>query len=79
MKIYQASHQPFTYRIKVGGRLDESWSDWFSSLTIAVESVGDRITTTTLTGSVSDQAALHGLLARIRDLGLLLLLVERLD
>jgi hypothetical protein len=55
------------YRIEVQGRLDESWTSWFDDMTI-----------TTLSGVVADQAALHGLLARIRDLGLPLLSVQRL-
>lgn len=62
------------YRIKVKGVLDESWSDWFDALTII-----DQKKETLLTGQVQDQAALHGLLARIRDLGLPLLLVEQIN
>jgi hypothetical protein len=60
------------YRIKIKGHLDSSWSEWFEGLTIANES--DE--TTVLTGIVADQPALHGLLAKVRDLGLQLLLVE---
>ena len=65
--------QPATYRIKVQGRLDEGWSDWFSGMTVAVECREDGPTITTLIGIVPDQAALHGLLNRIRDLSLPLL------
>jgi hypothetical protein len=79
MSSCQKPYQPARYRIKVSGRLDESWSDWLGSMTVAVERAGGNTAITTLTGSVSDQAALHGLLARIRDLGLLLLQLERLD
>jgi len=68
-------NQPAAYRIKVQGGLSQDWSDWFDGLSITVEhpSVGQGITT--LTGTIIDQVALHGLLARIRDLGLPLLLV----
>jgi hypothetical protein len=63
------------YRIRVKGHLDSSWSEWFEGLTIANEVNG----TTALTGTVADQAALHGLIAKVRDLGLPLLLVERVE
>lgn len=68
-------NQPTIYRIKVQGGLSQDWSDWFDGLSISVErtEVGQSITT--LTGTIIDQVALHGLLARIRDLGLPLLLV----
>ena len=69
--------QPATYQIKVQGRLDEDWSDWFSGMTVTVECQEDGPTITTLTGIVPDQAALHGLLNRIRDLNLPLLDVRR--
>jgi hypothetical protein len=68
---------PATYRIEVEGRLDASWSVWFDDMTLTAERGEDGITITTLTGTVVDQPALHGLLARIRDLGLSLVLVER--
>ncbi len=61
------------YRITVEGALDDSWSAWFDGLAIAHDADGN----TTLAGAVRDQAALHGLLARVRDLGLTLLAVER--
>ena len=64
-----------TYEIRVAGRLDLRWSDWFDGLTIS--HVGDE--ETQLTGSVADQAALHGVLHKIRDLGLPLLAVQRID
>jgi hypothetical protein len=64
-----------TYQIKLKGHLEESWADWFDGLTFTHESDG----TTTLTGEVVDQAALHGLLKKIRDLGLPLLSVNHLD
>jgi hypothetical protein len=65
--------QPATYRICVQGRLDPQWSDWFDGFTIVAEP-GDR---TVLTGRVADQPALYGILAKIRNLTLPLLLVER--
>ena len=63
------------YRIRVAGRLDERWSSWFGDLALTVDEDG----TTGLTGVVPDQAALHGLLGRVRDLGLPLLSVLRVD
>lgn len=63
--------QPAAYRITVQGELDEDWSDWLNDLTIHVQ--GGM---TTLYGTVSDQPALHGLLVKIRDLGLPLISVE---
>jgi hypothetical protein len=72
-------HQPANYQIKVRGRLDKSWSDWFDDMTITVESDDDHMVITTLTGTIVDQAALHGILSRIRDLGLPLLLVRYLE
>ena len=62
------------YRIKLKGHLDPKWSDWFEDMAISTE--GDK---TILTGSLADQAALHGLLIRIRDLNLTLLSVERIE
>jgi hypothetical protein len=63
------------YRIKVQGHLDSSWSGWFDGLTLANE----ENETTTLTGQIADQAALHGLIGKVRNLGLPLLLVERVE
>jgi hypothetical protein len=59
------------YQIRVRGHLDIRWSDWFDGF-VFVSDDGDTI----LTGTVVDQAALHGILAKIRDLGLSILLVE---
>lgn len=72
-------HQPAIYEIKVRGRLDKSWSAWFDDMTITVKSDDDHMVITTLTGTIVDQAALHGILSRIRDLGLPLLLVRYLE
>lgn len=62
------------YRIKIKGRLDPKWSDWFAGMKITYKE-----NTTLLTGPVTDQSALHGLLNRIRDLNLPLLLVEYIE
>ncbi len=70
--------RPGTYEIKVPGRLDESWEEWFEGMEITVES-GDGPTITTLTGTVADEAALQGLLDRLFSLGLRLLSVVRLQ
>jgi hypothetical protein len=72
-------NQAATYRIKVRGRLEDRWSSRFDDMAITVESDEEGSAVTTLTGEVADQAALHGLLARIRDLGLPLLLVQRIE
>ncbi len=61
------------YEIRVKGNLDQKWSSWFDGFTITPQAKD----ATELTGPVADQAALHGLLARIRDLGLPLLSVQR--
>jgi hypothetical protein len=64
--------KPGIHQIRVKGVLDEEWSDWFDGLTVTWQD--DE---TLLTGPVRDQAALHGLLAKVRDLGLPLLSVKR--
>lgn len=69
--------QQATYEIQVQGRLDAIWSDWFDGVTIMVETGDGAPATTTLTGPVTDQAALHGLLQKLYTLGLPLLLVKR--
>jgi len=61
------------YRIKVKGHLDRRWTEWFGGLTITLEDNGETL----LTGQVADQAALHGLLRKVRDLGLPLISVTR--
>ena len=67
--------EPAIYQIRVKGHLDRKWSDWFDGFTIAPQDNDDTL----LTGPVADQSALHGLLAKIRDLGLLLLSVKRVE
>jgi hypothetical protein len=63
------------YRIVVQGHLDPNWSDWFGQMRITY----DEPDCTVLTGSVTDQAALHGILLRIRDLNLTLIAVNRVQ
>jgi hypothetical protein len=63
------------YEIRVRGVLDGGWSAWFDGLRVTSDEHGQ----TTIAGPVADQAALHGLLAKIRDLGLELLEVRRTD
>jgi hypothetical protein len=65
--------EPAIYQIRVNGHLDRKWSDWFDGFAIAAQANDETL----LTGSVADQAALHGLLRKIGDLGLPLLSVKR--
>jgi hypothetical protein len=68
-----ARDEPGLYEIRIRGHLDDRWADWFGGLTIALDGNGDSL----LTGLVSDQAALFGLLKKVRDLGVPLLSVNR--
>jgi hypothetical protein len=68
--------RPIPYQIKVRGRLDESWSDWLEGMAITFDRDSDGSDLTILTGQVVDQAALHGVLNRIRDLNAHLLSVH---
>ena len=70
-----ASPDAGSYAIRLSGQLDARWAAWFDGLT--VQTPGDG--TTVISGPIADQAALHGVLQRVRDLGLPLLSVERLD
>jgi hypothetical protein len=63
--------KPTVYKIRIKGHLDPEWSDWFEGLTVTLEEDGETL----LTGPVIDQAALHGLLKKVRDLGMPLLSV----
>jgi hypothetical protein len=63
------------YEIRVNGVLDDRWSAWFDGLQVTSDQRGQ----TSIAGPVTDQAALHGLLAKVRDLGLELLEVRRTD
>ena len=58
--------QPVVYQIRVRGHLGSQWTDWFGGLAVTLEDNGDTL----LTGPVVDQAALHGLLKKVRDLGM---------
>ena len=65
--------QPLVYQIRIKGHLGRKWADWFEGLTITALDNGETL----LTGPVVDQAALHGLLRKVRDLGMPLLSVTR--
>jgi hypothetical protein len=67
--------KPTVYQIRIKGHLSSQWSDWFEGLTITLEDNGDTL----LTGPVVDQAALHGLLKKVRDLGMPLVSVCPLE
>jgi hypothetical protein len=64
-----------SYEIRLTGHLDAHWTAWFDGMTVSRQSDG----TTVISGPVADQAALHGLLQRVRDLGLPLVSVERVE
>ena len=65
--------EPMIYQIRIKGHLGPQWADWFGGLTITLEEGGETLGT----GPVADQAALHGLLRKVRDLGLPLISVTR--
>ena len=65
---------PTTYQVRITGRLGPDWADWFEGLAVTADG-GDTL----ITGPVADQAALHGLLRRVRDLGLPLVSVTPID
>jgi hypothetical protein len=67
--------QPMNYQIRIKGHLGHQWTDWFEGLTISLEDNGETL----LTGPVVDQSALHGLLKKVRDLGMPLLSVNRVE
>ena len=66
-------HTPTFYEIRIQGHIGDSWSSWFAGLSLHREENGDTV----LRGAIVDQAALHGILMRIRDLGLPLVSVNR--
>ena len=68
------SHQPVVYEIRVAGHLPSQWSDWFEGLAVTLEPGG----TTLLSGPLVDQAALYGLLKKVRDTGLTLIAVNQI-
>src|SRR3954452_19011723 len=65
--------QPMVYQIRVKGHLSDQWSDWFDGLAVTSEDNGDTL----LIGPLVDQAALYGLLKKVRDVGIVLLSVNR--
>ena len=76
------NHDPSTglvrarvYQIRIEGHLDPQWTDWFERLTLTTEESGETL----LTGPVIDQAALYGLLKKVRDLGMPLIAVNRIE
>jgi hypothetical protein len=73
------SEQPARYQIKVRGRLDEKWSDWFNGMALTFESAGNSWPITTLTGVVADQAELRGMLSKIWDLNLTVISVTQVE
>ena len=68
-------NEPTIYQIRVEGHLGSQWTDWFDGMAITQEDNG----TTLLTGAVRDQAALHGLFKLIRDLGMPLISLNRIE
>jgi hypothetical protein len=71
-------HEPGCYEIRLRGHLDQRWSTWFDGMTLTF-SADPAGTLTILRGHVVDQAALHGLLARLRDVGLPLISITRVE
>ena len=67
--------KPVVYQIRLRGHLGSQWTDWFEGLTITLEEGGDTL----LTGPVLDQAALHGVLKKVRDLGMPLISVSTVE
>ena len=67
--------EPVIYQIRIRGHLGPQWTDWFEGLTLTLEDDAETL----LTGPVVDQAALHGLLRKVRDLGMLLVSVNRIE
>ena len=67
--------QPAVYQVRIKGHLGGQWQDWFGGLAISLDDNGETL----LTGPVVDQAALHGLLRKVRDLGMPLISVKRVE
>ena|SRR5437868_4868647 len=72
-KLETETGPALVYEVRIMGHLGAEWADWFGGLTVTLEDNGETL----LTGPVADQAALHGLLKKVRDLGTLLLSVNR--
>lgn len=73
LELITTPSKPMVYQIKIEGHLGPQWTDWFGGLMISLEEGGETL----LTGPVVDQAALYGLLKKVRDLGMPLLSVVR--
>lgn len=69
------ANRPLVYQFRLKGHLSQQWKDWFDGLTITLGEDGNTL----LSGPVVDQAALHGILKRIRDVGVPLLSVNAID
>jgi hypothetical protein len=69
------STEPLTYQVRIKGHLDAQWADWLGGLTLTLDANGDTL----LSGAALDQAALHGLLKKVRDLGLTLISINPID
>ena len=67
--------EPLVYEIRLKGHLGSQWADWFSGLSLTLEDNGETV----LTGPLADQSALHGVLKKVRDLGMPLLAVNRIE
>lgn len=67
--------EPLIYQIRIKGHLDRKWADWFAGLSITSQTSGETL----LTGPVLDQAMLHGLLRKVRDVGLPLVAVMQVE
>ena len=68
-------NDPMSYQIRIEGQLGQQWADWFEGFSVTREQAG----TTLLTGPVIDQSELHGLLKKVRDLGMPLISVNRIE
>lgn len=75
MQNWHISSEEETYNIKIRGHLDIKWQDWFDGMSIKYTSRDETL----LTGKLEDQAALHGILAKIQSLGLSLLSVNQVE
>ena len=79
MEPTQNMDEPAVYQIRLGGKFDEKWSDWFGGMHVTFGSGSAGAHVTTLTGPVVDQAALRGIMDRIWDLNLTLISVARIE
>jgi len=75
--LQNKSDFPAIYEIRIRGRLDSNWSDWLDQMTVMTHRAENNQSVTSLTGSIKDQAALYGLIAKIKNLGLTILSINR--